>query len=239
MSAWQIRTLEHVKYLLGQERGQIPATWTEAAKELLREIESPSADELQLTDWIEMVFEHEDCIEPGNAFEQQALAMVVQRGWDSVLIPIYDMHNHVNDVEKLNADNNSVCSAEGLRVWASKTVEAGEGIFLAYDNCSDCDGNPECWGTTELLRDFGFVELHPREFRFHKAEILFAIDNVTNAEDGESHHLEIDWLGYYPDYEQIASMKEECRRLQDLQHDIGTPAGLINAFHVRHTYSHF
>jgi hypothetical protein len=151
----------YVKYLLGQERGQIPATWTEPAKELLREIEFPSADEVEWNKWIEMSFAHEDCIEPRNGFEQQALAMVVQRGWDSVLIPIYDMLNHANDVEKLNTDNNSVYSAEGLRVWASKTIEAGEELFITYDNCNDCQGNPVYWGTTELLRDFGFVELYP------------------------------------------------------------------------------
>jgi hypothetical protein len=82
-----------VKCLLGQEMGQIPATWTEPAKQLLREIVSPSANKHELTDWIELEFEHDDCVEPGNAFEQQALAMVVQRGWDNVLIPIYDMMN--------------------------------------------------------------------------------------------------------------------------------------------------
>jgi hypothetical protein len=82
----------YVKYLLGQERGQIPATWTEPAKQLLREIVFPSADKHELTDWIED-FERDGCIEPGNAFEQQALAMVVQRGWDDVLIPIYDVMN--------------------------------------------------------------------------------------------------------------------------------------------------
>jgi hypothetical protein len=43
-----------VKFLLEQEMGQIPATWTEPAKELLREIVFPSADKHELTDWIEM-----------------------------------------------------------------------------------------------------------------------------------------------------------------------------------------
>jgi hypothetical protein len=221
----------YVKYLLGQERGQIPATWTEPAKELLREVFSASGgDKVQVTDWIEMYFEHEDwCIEAGNAFEQQALAMVVQRGWDSVLIPIYDMLNHVNDVEKLNTDNNSVYSTTGLRVWASKTIEAGEELFLTYDNCSDCQGNPADWGTAEILRDFGFVELYPRRFNFWVGEeqILFAIDEGTNEKDGEdSHHLEIEWLGYdnRPSYEGIADMKEEYQRLQDLQHEGGALA---------------
>jgi hypothetical protein len=211
----------YVKYLLGQETGQIPATWTEPAKELLRQVVSPSARRTHvLTDWIEMTFEHEDCIEPGNAFEQQALAMVIQRGWDSVLIPIYDMLNHVNDIKKLNTDNNSVYSAEGLRAWASKTIEAGEELFLTYDNCVDCDTTPDDWGTMELLRDFGFVELYPRSFYFWVGEeqILFAIDE--HEHDGET-ILYIDWLGNGkspPSYEQIEWMEEEYQRLVVLQH---------------------
>jgi hypothetical protein len=33
---------------------------------------------------------------PGNAFEQQALAMAVQqRAWGSILIPIYDLRNKI------------------------------------------------------------------------------------------------------------------------------------------------
>jgi hypothetical protein len=208
----------YVKYLLGQERGQIPATWTEPGKELLREVFDPSAAKIRMTDWIEMYFEHEDwCIEAGNAFEQQALAMVVQRGWDCVLIPIYDMLNHVNDVEKLNTDNNSVYSTEGLRVWASKTIEAGEELFLTYDNCSDCQGNPADWGTKELLRDFGFVESYPRKFNFWvgDGQILFAIDE--EEEDGEIFTY-LSWRnGESPSSEQIKWMEEEYMRLVDLE----------------------
>jgi hypothetical protein len=211
----------YINYLLGQERGQIPATWTEPAKALFREAFDPSAAKIRMTDWIEMSFEHEDCIEAGNAFEQQALAMVVQRGWDSVLIPIYDMLNHINDVEKLNTDNNSVYSAEGLRVWASKTIEEGEELFLTYDDCNDCQGIPDDWGTMELLRDFGFVEQYPQHYNFwvEEEQILFAIDEVTNEHDGET-ILYIDWRGNgkSPSYEQIEWMEEEYQRLVDLQH---------------------
>jgi hypothetical protein len=209
-----------VKYLLGQERDQIPATWTEPAKELLREVASPFAEGRQLTDWIEMSFEREGCIEPGSAFERQALAMVVQRGWDSVLIPIYDMMNHMNDPEKINTDNNSVYSAKGLHVWASKTIEPGEELFLTYDNCSDCATNPEEAGTAELLLYFGFVELYPRKFYFDEAETLFTVDKVTNEEDGSA-RLEVKWLGYgkSPSNEGIVWMKEEHQRLQNLQHE--------------------
>jgi hypothetical protein len=52
------------------------------------------------------------------------------------------------------------------------------------------------WGLENVL-DFGFVELYPRKFSFPEAEVLFSVHKVTDEEeDGESHHLEIDWLGY-------------------------------------------
>jgi hypothetical protein len=201
-----------VKYLLGQERGQIPATWTEPAKELLREV----AYRNDLTDWIQTDFEQE-CIGPGNAFEQQALAMVIQRGWDSVLIPIYDMVNHVSNPEKLNTDNNSVYRADGLNVWASRAIEPGEEILASYDNCNDCDIIAEYWGTQELLRDFGFVEQYPRKFYLGE-DTLVAID-MTVELDGETAMMHIDWRGYdSPSYEEIESMKEEYQRLQNLEH---------------------
>jgi hypothetical protein len=211
----------YVKYLLGQETGQIPATWTKPAKELIRVIVAPHStyDKRRLTDWMEMDFEHEDCIEPGNAFEQEALALVIQRGWDSVLIPVYDMLNHMNDPDSLNTDNNSVYSADGLNVWASKRIEAGEELFLTYDNCADCNTTPEDWGTPELLRDFGFVELYPQKFYFNVEDPIF-IGIHEDERDGET-YLKIEWLGngVSPSYKQIKWMEEEYLRLVDLQHD--------------------
>jgi hypothetical protein len=204
-----------VKYLLGQERGQIPATWTEPTKELLRKVVLPNDQVRQLTNWIETNFEREGCIEPGNAFERQALAMVVQRGWESVLIPIYDMINHTNDPEQINMENSSVYSAKGLHVWASKTIEAGEEILSSYDHCSDCDNTPEVSGTEELLLYFGFVEQYPRKF-YLGGETLVAIDK---DEHGETSMYYIDWRGYdSPSYEEIEWMKEEYQRLQNLEH---------------------
>lgn len=209
----------YVKYLLDQEEGQLPASWTEAAKELMREIVDADTDRIKLVDWIEMEFENTECIRKGDAFEQHALALVVQRGWDSVMIPIYDMINHVNDPNKKNTDNTSVYGPKGLRTWATKLIEAGEEIFASYDQCFDCHSIPAHWGTTEILRDFGFVEPYPRKFRIGETQILFQIKEVRE-ESGDT-FLEIEWLDddEDPDSEDIGWMKEEYHRLQDLQHD--------------------
>jgi hypothetical protein len=214
-----------VKYLLGQERGQLPVTWTETGKEeLINElVGSPDRGEVKMTSWMETYFEHEQwCIDPGNAFERQALALVIQRGWDSFLIPLYDMINHTNDLKKRNTENSSVYDKAGLKVWASRAIEPGEEILASYDECNDCGGTSEDWGTPEILRDFGFVETYPHTFYFRGAgeEALFYVEEVTNDEDREAHRLEGQWLGYEsPRYEGIDWMKEEYQRLQDLQHE--------------------
>jgi hypothetical protein len=104
-----------------------------------------------------------------------------------------------------------------LRAWASKNIEAGEELFLSYDDCNDC-GND--WDTTDILFNYGFVEPHPREFDLggEEQEILVAVDE--HEHDGET-ITNIDWLGYErPSNEDIAWMKEEHQRLQDLQHEV-------------------
>jgi hypothetical protein len=68
---------------------------------ILRGVVSPFADKHQLTvSWIEMCVGHEGGIEPGNAFEQQALGTrnggPTRLGY-SVLIPIYNMTNNRNE----------------------------------------------------------------------------------------------------------------------------------------------
>jgi hypothetical protein len=176
-----------------------------------------------MTSWMKSNFEYQEwCIDPGNAFERQALALVIQRGWDSVLIPLYDMINHTNDLSKINTDNTSVFGKEGIKVWASRAIGPGEEIAMSYDECNDCEDTSLLWGTSGFLRDFGFVEAYPRTFYFRGAGrgALFYVQNVTSDEDGETHHLEIDWLGYEsPRYEGIDWMKGEYQRLLDLQHE--------------------
>ena len=219
-----------IKYLLEQERGQLPATWTEVGRELISElVAGPDRDDLKMTNWIKENFEDASCIEPGNAFEQQAVALVVQRGWDNVLIPIYDMINHINDLRKLNTDNTSVYE-DGMNVWASRAIEAGEEIFASYDDCKDCGNIVEEWGTAEILRDFGFVEPYPHTFFFKEAEALFSVYKVTNYnEDGEANHrLEISWIDESPSGEDLDWMNEEYQRLQDLQYE----ATLANRRHL-------
>jgi hypothetical protein len=168
---------------------------------------SPDCCEVKMTSWMKSNFEYQEwCIDPGNAFERQALALVIQRGWDSVLIPLYDMINHTNDLSKINTDNTSVFGKEGIKVWASRAIGPGEEIAMSYDECNDCEDTSLLWGTSGFLRDFGFVEAYPHTFYFRGAGggALFYVQNVTSDEDGETHHLKGEWIGHEsPRYEGI------------------------------------
>jgi hypothetical protein len=64
------------------------------------------------------------------------------------------------------------------------------------------------------------VEPYPHKFYFRETETMFHLHQITNKEDGEKHHLKVEWYGgKRPKYEGIKWMKEEYQRLQDLQHD--------------------
>ncbi len=109
-----------------------------------------------------------------------AVALVVQRGFDLELIPVWDMVNH--DVrQRVNIETNSVRSSEGLIVWAKKPITAGEEIFYSYNYCVDCENLGAEWGTPALYRDFGFLEGFPQEWPFLDQEIFSRIQQERGS----------------------------------------------------------
>jgi hypothetical protein len=204
----------YINYLLGQDNGQIPATWSNTGKAMLRAITREGSVNLDMTDWIKLDFEGK-CIRNGDRFEIQAVALVGQRGYDSILVPLYDMANHSNDKATINMENTSV-HGDVVRVWASREIPAGQELFTTYDHCSDCTTVPDDWGTPEILRDFGFVEPYPRKFQLGLEELLFSVH-----ENKQTKQLEVTWLNENnesPDYEGIEWMKEYQRSLKGILH---------------------
>jgi hypothetical protein len=41
-------------------------------------------------------------------------------------------------------------------------IEAGEEIYLSYNQFHDCEGWWHEYGTPEMFRDYGFVEQYPQ-----------------------------------------------------------------------------
>jgi hypothetical protein len=102
-------------------------------------------------------------------------------------------------------------SEEGIKVWASKSIPAGEEIFASYDFCPDCSGTDNILGTPEILCGFGFVESYPQywTFRFRGPEIWF-----------EMHEKDSELRAYFdkwkPGKESVRFLEEILERLEDV-----------------------
>jgi len=171
----------YVEYLSKQKAGQTPATWSKEGKNLLRRLLPPYHDGV---DWIEIYFKNEGCIGRNDPKGELAVSMVLQRGFDLDLIPIWDMVNHNNG--KVNTEHNSIRNSDRLNVRASKKILTGEEIFGSYDLCVDCGDTGMYWGATEVLRDYGFVEEYPQRWVFYHNFLYFELIE----ENGE---LEVVW----------------------------------------------
>mmetsp|Transcript_11807 Transcript_11807/g.24916 ORF Transcript_11807/g.24916 Transcript_11807/m.24916 type:complete len:403 (-) Transcript_11807:221-1429(-) len=213
----------YVRYLNNQRRGQLPATWSDYGKELLQDLLPPGSDGVN---WMQKF--KGKCISSTDTFEEQVLAVTKQRAFDDAMIPLWDMVNHDNG--RINTENTSMYEKDGLRVWASRAIQAGEEIYMSYDKCKDCMDVDEYWGTPEILRDFGFVEPHPHRFVYTDQEIWFEVWESENG--GEK---EVRWDDYKidgsddpndynssPDRPGIDFMRNELKRVNEMPPYEGT-----------------
>ena len=170
----------YFSYLDTQPLGAIPATYSELGRAVLKSIvdrpiasfsetswENFTQEDIDrmhyalhpawhMTDWIDDHFVASGCIEADDEMGRHAVALAIQRGYDSEFIPIWDMVNHSN--EKVNVEADSVSDEDGIEVWASVHIPAGNEIFATYNYCTDCFDVGDEWGTPGIFRDFGFVE---------------------------------------------------------------------------------
>lgn len=133
------------------------------------------------------------------------------------------MVNHDNG--RVNVVTNSYYNSTGIRVWANQPIRSGQEIYATYDKCTDCGDVAEYWGTTEVLRDFGFVEDFPQRWTWNHRYIWFEIHkDVSSGEfsvvwddsDGLTPGLEGDYFGAAKG-EGLDFLRSELARLQSLE----------------------
>jgi len=201
----------YIAYLKTQKSGQLPAHWSEQGKHVLRNISFPGSE---IVDWIDLNFHTTGCISSDDPFEAYMVELVVQRSFDAALIPLWDMVNHDNG--RINTENDSMYSEGGIKVRASRLIEAGEEIFASYDLCIDCQQIDDVWGTPEILKDFGFVENYPHRWIFDNIGSTIWFEIVSTPHDGLSvifDTLEEDSFGI-PKRKDILFLQSELERLQ-------------------------
>lgn len=203
----------YVNYLNDQPHGQLPSAWSEEGKKLLKKILGKS---LPPVDPVGLVYENRDCINMTSPFEVNAMMMVLQRGWDNLLLPVYDMMSHRNG-DYLNTESNSVHNEdEPVNVYASRAIKAGEELYTSYNLCLDCGNRHQTYGTPDIFRDYGFVEGYPQRWIFRDYDLAFEItDDGPNNGVADETNLKLKWFPHQePDPESINYMIGEVKYLQ-------------------------
>lgn len=227
----------YIQYLLDtQPPGQLPSAWSKAGKELLMNVlghEDFSYEEayenykedgdLSLENTLPPIdpigwIEHEwygDCEGSNDPLEEYAALLVVQRSWDDILVPFYDMLSHRNG-HWLNTKSNGVHGTQPIIVQANRRIEAGEEIYGSYNMCEDCSSRVNTYGTGEILRDYGFVEQFPQSWIFHDLEIGFRVDieEDPDAEDG-SQYILTEWIEREPSQRDIDALEAKLKYVNE------------------------
>jgi hypothetical protein len=211
----------YVEYLLEQSLGQIPSSWSSAGQDLLIGVleQNENGDgplpPLDAVRWIEewkgACGEIED-----DPLEKFAALMLIQRGWDTKLVPVFDMINHHGGNRWVNVRDPGVNDVDDVKIYSSRKIRAGEELFIAYGENQLY--SHEKWGTTEIFRDFGFFESYPRRFYFAKApDMAFEIDyqEKDTKEEEMGGPLELTWLDL-PNERGLAFLVGQYSRLREL-----------------------
>ena len=122
------------------------------------------------------------CIRSDDAFGEHVIsALTTQRGFDSALIPIWDMVDHRNGWFVENRLHLGRRQAQLPSIY--KDLRGRSGLRIAYDECLDCGTVSDDWGTPEILATFVFVEQYQQRWRLPEQNIWFAIDDWNDDDD--------------------------------------------------------
>jgi len=177
----------YIQYLLNQTLGVIPSEWSARGKDMLEDIlggKRQTVPPNYVTTWLDEDW-YEDCDgDSKDELSAKAAMLVVSRGDDDLLVPVYDMYNHRNG--KWYNTHMKVSRGVNYQITARKDIKPGEQIYNSYNMCDNCDGRKDGYGTPEIFRDYGFVEDFPQRWNFEEFEFMFDLFE----EDGS---IEIIW----------------------------------------------
>jgi hypothetical protein len=140
----------YANYLNSQGNDQLPSAWTAAGQDLLRTIVGGVVDEPEIppaepTEWLTNDWYDRCEGKRRDALSAKAAVLVVQRSDDYIMIPAYDMYNHRNG-KWFNTRTDTEVDINHV-TKATRVIEAGEQIYMSYDQCDECEGLDLGYGT--------------------------------------------------------------------------------------------
>jgi hypothetical protein len=200
-----------------QPMGQMPSTWSDDGKEMLMKALGDEhfslkraqimakrygtfqeANILPPVDPISWIYKdwYQGCDGGHDDLDEYAATVVIQRSWDNLLIPVYDLLNHRNGAWlNTRTDEKGVHNTKFVSILASRDIEAGEQIYSTYNMCEDCEGRISTYGTSEIFRDYGFVEKMPQTWIFPDLNLGFRLDEFVEPDDnGKTGYHIYEWI---------------------------------------------
>ena len=220
----------YVRYVFNSfPHHQLPTAWSDKAKGLFRFL---IGSELNPQGFAQGSYE-EICGEGASILKRAVLTLyhyfyaddvgtldaayriVIARGWQDVLVPVYDLFDHRNGYYHNVDQANSAHDEKDISVVALRDIEEGEQLYLSYNECHDidCEGTAFSYTMPSLFNDYGFVEQYPQRFNFDSAdgsELVFEID-VKNDE------RMLSWLSDPPNLYATNWLVGHLRRMRELE----------------------
>ena len=194
------------------EHHQLPQAWSEDGKKLFSIL---VGKELEPQNFGSNLFKYACGDSHDDEIYEIAWSIVVARGWNDVLVPVYDLVNHRNGRWKNIDQINSFHDDEDVTVIATRDIEPGEPLHLSYNECNDLDclGIAYLYTLSSLVGDYGFVEQYPRRFTFK----IFGDNLVFELDTSDDIEYELTWLDHYPSMTEINWLRGQLRRLENLE----------------------
>uniref|UniRef100_A0A7S4MRE5 PABS domain-containing protein n=1 Tax=Odontella aurita TaxID=265563 RepID=A0A7S4MRE5_9STRA len=233
----------YLNYLLDGLRGQLPSAWSFEGQEI---IETLIGSEMQ-PDGVTDIFFNDHCVrsdgdedgdEDDSTLQEDAYLFVVQRGWEDIMIPVFDMislrNGHWKNVGSKNHEGG------GITAFALRDIKAREQLYLSYSKCTECDGNAQTFVTQHILKEFGFKQQYPQRWFLHHphgdddddssdddnddVELIFELNEITRSNgaydesgtSGTEHRLEIMWISEEPNTYELNELRGQLKRVRSL-----------------------
>jgi len=225
----------YLQYLFETSEPQVlvPSSWSPEGKELVIDMSVTGFGTRSQDLFTLECFEEESYYEKRKPEEQSlqeymdtlkaAFRIISTRGWNSVLVAVYDMANHRNNEwRNIDRDVDIQDDDDDYRVIALHDIPKGGELYKSLNQCRDlsCHGMEMLWITPHLLLDYGFVEPYPRRFSFETGfedpkdlytGLVVELDEV--AVEGNKKQVQIKCLTKDPNENQLDWLQKESKRI--------------------------